>query len=234
MTSSELIKKIRTKTKWIILVTLAAATASLIYYLRTPFVYESTVTFFIDDDDDQGLKFNENEQNNLILAKVSNGSRLYHLSKSSEMVDHLIKKFDLYHYYNIDSNSFSHYEKVNAVLQRNIFVIRKEYNSLAVTVKDLDKIVAANVANEIVVKLETMNRDFIISNIERKIKIYDKLIGNIKQESLEQTNELRMLINECKLLILQNNSVKNAPRTMAELMDCISTAECRCVGRRQN
>jgi hypothetical protein len=222
MTYANLIKELTSKIHWILLITLTVAVISIVYFYRTPFMYHSTASFFIDDDEAQGLQINETDQNNLFLAKVSNGNRLYHLAKSTEMADHLIKKFNLYDHYQIDPYGQMHYESINALLKSRVTIIPSQYNAINIVVKDYDKYLAANIANEIFYKLDAMNKEFIISNVEKKVKIYNQLLSNSKKQSLEQSEEMMKLIEKCNLLLLNKDVVKDRNILISDLKVSLS------------
>ena len=215
--NSKLFKQIVTKIHWILFVTLAVAILCTVYFYRTPFIYESTVSFFIDDDEEHGLKFNEADPNYLTLAKATNGNRMFHLAKSSEMVDHLVKKFNLYDHYGINPNSPMHYESISARVKGSINIIPAQFNAMLIVVKDLDKYMAAKIANEIYYKLDAMNKEFIVANVERKIKIYNQLLSSNKKQSFEQTEELRKIMDKCNVLLADRERAKDRNYVIADL-----------------
>lgn len=208
MISVQLVKKILKKKYWIIASMLFVGVISAMYFHCLTKNYRSTVSFFIDDDEGHGVEFNRTDQNNLVLAKVANGNRLYHLARSTEMIDHLIKKFNLYDHYKIKQHGYGHYESITSLLQSKIKISPIEFNALSISVSDYDKVLAADIANEIFLKLDAMNKDFIISNIEKKIKIYDRLILKSRERSQEQLKELKYVISEFKSLMNNRNFIR--------------------------
>ncbi|MEO8150965.1 MAG: hypothetical protein ABI723_25250 [Bacteroidia bacterium] len=215
--SAKLFQAIKARKHWIIIVTLIVAFFSILHFSRVPFVYQSTASFFVDDDAGQGLQFNESDRYSLVLAKAANGNRLYHLAKSTEMFDYLIKKFNLYNHYNVDTNSPLHYESVSEILRDNINIQATAFNAMSITVKDIDRTMAAGMANEIFKNLDQMNKDFIISNVEKKIKIYDQLLSGVKKQSLEQGEELKKLVDECKDLVGRKNRLLDENTLITDL-----------------
>ena len=195
-----LIKEIVKNKRLIIIVALIVATITIIYQLYTPMAYESTVSFFVDNNESQNTKANEGDLNTITYSDA-NGDRLYHMAKSTEMIDHLVKKFNLYYHFGIDSNSAMHYEMLNVTMQSNIRVRITEHNSISITVTDNDKMMAAKIANEIFMKLDIMTKDLIISTAEKKIKIYDQLLRDMKKQSFSQTEEFKKLIDGVSSLI---------------------------------
>jgi hypothetical protein len=197
----EIIKRILERKTIIISIFFLTAFIVGIYEWRTPAEYESSVKFFIEEDNLYTSDLN--------VMHSSSQNRLFYFIKSNEMFDYLIEKFQLYLNYNIDTPSFLHYENICGMLNENIEVKTDIRNAIIVTVKDHDRFLAAAMANEIFKKVTEMNRDFVISVVKKKINIYEQIVQNARGEVKEQTTEFNRLIEECKRLIFQNQFQKN-------------------------
>jgi hypothetical protein len=189
-------KTIIARKYWIMLVFCLTALSVAVYEWKTPYEYKSSVKVFIEDE--------EFYSSDLNLVRSSPQSRIYYYTKSTEMFDYLIRRFDLYKYYNIDSSAFMHYEIMTAILNNRIESKWDGRYILTVTVEDQDKFMAATLANEIYSKLNEMNKNYVISIAKKKLDIYDQIITNNKQEVLVHTGEFKKLIDECKGLIEEN------------------------------
>ena len=76
---------LKEKDRWIILAALLACMAIAVYLFMKPYTYQSSIIFYYDDDQESGLKLKPNEEN-IILSKASNGNRIFHLTRSTQML----------------------------------------------------------------------------------------------------------------------------------------------------
>lgn len=200
MTSVELIRELVAKWRLILLAALLGGSSTYLYYKLNPSEYLSTVSFYVESPAQQGnqdIKLSETE---VVFVRSIDAERIYNMVKSSQMIKHLIEKFDLYNHYGINVKKDFYYEKAFGILTSKIKVNQTLHNAIEVIVQDKDKLMAADLANEIFVYLNVMNRDIIIANIEKKVRIYEKVISNLKAHTDSEVSKLLMVVDKCKAL----------------------------------
>jgi uncharacterized protein involved in exopolysaccharide biosynthesis len=208
------------KHKWpIVGVTIIAAIASVVIsYMITP-KFKSSVILFpktqvsasqalstseLINTDDHIMNFGDEEATEQLIQT------LY----SEEIRFKIIDKFDLLHHYNIDLNGGYPMTKLHEMFMKNIVFKRTEFMAIQIEVLDTDPQMAANIANEIAVLLDStlneMQRNVaveIFKMVENQYKKLQSEIGFI-EESLNKTPKsepkyislTEQLINENKRL----------------------------------
>ena len=104
-------------------------------------------TFYVSYEDINNLA-NITDLRQAELMQVSMGQeRLHQMVYSTDMTNYLIKRFDLYKHYNIDSTKLYHYPKMVKTLtgKINLNKINREFSSLSVT--DRNNEMAAAIAS---------------------------------------------------------------------------------------
>ena len=173
-------------------VVVACGFAALVLY-RNPVSYSSSVTLILHD-----RSTTTGEKPGHLPDDVPNYVRAFQLPLSTEMLEHLTGKFDLYKHYGIDPTGPLHYELVSTRLLENITVQRMDDRSATVTVRDQDRERAAEMANAVYDKLQEMNEAQVMSDLERGIALYQRVIGNTEKRSAAQTVQLIALVTELK------------------------------------
>jgi uncharacterized protein involved in exopolysaccharide biosynthesis len=97
-----------------------------------------------------------NEKDVLTFGNDIEAGRLLQILKSNQLIDHIIKKFNLFKYYNIDPSSKYPNTTLYGILGKNIKCRRTEYNSIILEVYDQDPKMAADIANEIAMYSDTI------------------------------------------------------------------------------
>ena len=115
---------------------------------------------------------NETVYQNL-LAGVEQFERQRLLIFSDAMVSHLIKKFNLYDYYGIDHDDPYAYERVSRAVTERLQVDKKAMDVIGVTYRDRDGRMAVNILNELVAKLESINREEVEQTLERNLQVHE-------------------------------------------------------------
>jgi hypothetical protein len=209
MSHFELIRLILKRKFWFILVFFLTASIVAFIELKKPEEYKSSVKFFVEDEELYTTELN--------VMKSPSQNRIFYFIKSTEMFDYLIKKFNLYSNYNIDTTTLLHYENIDAILNEKIEAKTDNRNAVVVTVKDRDKFLAAAMANEIFRKVSEMNKEFVISVAKKKISVYEEIISKNKEQMMSQALELDRMIGECKKLIYENTILQKNYTFVSEL-----------------
>ncbi len=180
---------------WILAVAFAVGGIETFNLYRDPPLYSSSVLFLVDDQ-----STGKSDPSIPLLERSPSLAGLYHGATSTEMIDHLIERFDLYHYYGISSSEPLGYERVNNDLLDAISVRIVDQNGVVISVQDKDRQLAAAMANEIFLKLQEMTERQVIDDMERKIALYTQVIIGAEQRSTEQSDKLVSIASEFKRL----------------------------------
>jgi len=138
----------------------------------------------------------------------------------------VIAQLDLSNHFGLDKTDANAISKAASILKKHTRVMKSEYGELKVKVWDVEKDVAANVANAIMEKLQQMHQDIQMANnsvmlskineeyLKKKID-YEKLVDSLhageasvtdllaiqKSSLLQQIQEYEKLLNQYKLMI---------------------------------
>jgi hypothetical protein len=109
--------------------------------------------------------------------------KLLQLLNSGQIRTALIKKFDLINHYRINIQKKGAYKKLYSKLEDNLHISRTEYNSVVVVVWDEDPVIAANMANEVGVLVDTVFNTMLRERAQRVYRTvkseYDSLTNYI-------------------------------------------------------
>ena len=140
---------------------------------------------------------NTNSNKILIRSDVRFGSdkeidQHIQMLKSSLVRDSIIKKFHLVEHYSIDTSQKTWAFKLNKEYEGKINVERTRYNALSVSVLDTDPLLAAKIANDIVVIADALKASLLRKNLQaalknleldynKKVKEFDAFADNINR-----------------------------------------------------
>jgi uncharacterized protein involved in exopolysaccharide biosynthesis len=228
------------KHKWpIFFVTLFAATASVIAsFLITP-KYKSSVILFPKSQvsASQALTNSElinTEDHIMNFGDEEATEQLIQTLYSEEIRFKIIDKFDLLHHYKIDEKGGYPMTKLHEMFADNIRFKRTEYMAIQIEVMDTDPQIAANIANEIAILLDSslnqMQRDVaveifkMVENqykiIQSEIEVLEKTLQNTNKSAAKYISLSEQLVNEnkrlsqmkSKLVEAEVNAIQNLPR----------------------
>ncbi len=166
--------------------------------------YSSTASFLVNDNNIVSpLSLDLKEQQD--RSANSNFNRIYELINSAATQKHLIEKFGLIEHYEIDSTKEFAYQKAVEKIRSNITVSKSPFNTISVTVHDRYRYLAADMANEIVDFLETLNESLYINNMKNKIQISQAYVDQIKKDNIQKSIAIDSLIQKLNKLFLLNN-----------------------------
>lgn len=183
------------KHKWpIIIVTLIAAIASVIISFTITPKFKSSVILFpktqvsvshalsnseLIDPDGHIMNFGDEEATEQLIQT------LY----SEDIMNAIIKKFDLFHHYDIDAKGEYPLTKLGEEFWDNVKFKKTEYQAIEIDVLDTDPQMAADIANEIASLLDQtlnkMQRDVAVKILKVVKGEYDKLSSEIDQIEVE-------------------------------------------------
>jgi uncharacterized protein involved in exopolysaccharide biosynthesis len=228
------------KHKWpIIFVTIFAAIASVIVsFLITP-KYKSSVILFPKSQvsASQALTNSElinTEDHIMNFGDEEATEQLIQTLYSEEIRFKIIDKFDLLHHYKIDEKGGYPMTKLHEAFADNIRFKRTEYMAIQIEVMDTDPLMAANIANEIAILLDSslnqMQRDVAVEifklvenqykTIQSEIEALEQNLQNTNKSAAKYISLSEQLVNEnkrlsqmkSKLVEAEVNAIQNLPR----------------------
>lgn len=197
----ELVRILYKWAKPIAIVSITAALLSAVVSLLLPSYYKSAATVIPINPHlmDRANLFNlgTTETPIYLFGGKSEVSRLVLLSQSKALEDHIINKFNLFEHYDIDTtNSMKDY-LVSEELRDHFTTTKTPDGIVQIEVVDKDRNLAANMANEIVVRLDTLNKTLIN---EKKVGL-----GQFYKQDLVEKQQRLELLRDSLIHILNRN-----------------------------
>jgi len=118
-------------------------------------------------------------------------SRIMAIMESKDVTDVIIKEFNLYQKYNIDTTDKKAYSKVNRYLQGYTDIVRTDKNMVEVSVEDQDPNVAAKMANRYAELANEKGSQIFKADIIRHAEVYKKKY----EEKYKEIKRIRDSIN---------------------------------------
>ena len=189
------------KRKTLILVCLVVAVVSLIAsFLVTPKFKSTAIVYAPRTNSVAKILLNEESYNERLDMKAyaddEETEQMMEILNSREIKDILIDKFDLYNHYGLGEGVSYRQTKMYKYLKGNIEVKRTQYGAIAVSVIDKDPQVAADMANEILVLLDSVKNRI---DHERTIAAY-----NLLKRQLEIVDAEVQRIDDSVQVLMQN------------------------------
>ncbi len=129
-------------------------------------------------------------------------NRINQIIYSSQMMDYLINKFDLFTHYKIPRESYDSYLRVTNRLKKHMSVSIEKTKIITVQVSDkLDYNVASNMANAIGKKINDINRQITLENLSRKTEIFESLAKDLKSSSNHEFSQMDSLLRSMQRFI---------------------------------
>jgi capsular polysaccharide biosynthesis protein len=181
-------KLLRRNTRWILLSALVTSACAAIIQWYTPVPYTSSIVVLTNDE-------KQEEPNTGLRSTKKGSSKLLHLVTSTAMFDHLITHFGLYEHFEVDPGTPWAYERVSAILLKRISTRSTGDGTVMVTVHDMDREMARDMANEIYHELEEMVAASSRRASENGVALYQEIIASTNNHIDRQANELLELAN---------------------------------------
>jgi hypothetical protein len=202
-TSLVLQKLLKNKGKHLIILLITA----LLSFFAFKFIllsYSSTATFYVNDlsilsSNTMDVRSIEN------MSNEDNLNRLFQLAHSSRLHEHLIKTFSLIKHYGVDTTQEFYFQKTLAAIQSRITVKRGPFNTIIITAKDKFRYMAADMANEIVRYIDLLNQDYFKRSLEKKIKISEQFISQLKKENETKSKTVDRLLQQMNSMVISND-----------------------------
>jgi uncharacterized protein involved in exopolysaccharide biosynthesis len=197
--------------KLLLIVTLITAVGSAIVAFLLPNYYKSTEIFYpynLEYLDPKNIMVEEVTDKFGTNADVE---RLKQIGLSSQLTEHMVKKFNLYKRYDIDlSSPYASYD-VGKEFSSNYSIIKNDNGALEVTIYDQDKAEAAKMASEAVHFIDSINKQALLDN---NVKMY-WIFRNALEEKYKELEAVEGSVQN-----IENNKEKEfkgmTPKVMIE------------------
>jgi tyrosine-protein kinase Etk/Wzc len=154
---------------------LATLGTAAIAFLFLPNYYKSTTTFYVASPDlfKPEQVFGTSNKDMDYYGTEDDVDRILTIAQSGEMYDFLIKKFDLYKHYAIDSTKEDAPFKVREKLEKLLEVKKTKFNAIELSVEDVDKRITADMVNTAREKIDEIAQRLIRDTQLKLIQAYE-------------------------------------------------------------
>jgi uncharacterized protein involved in exopolysaccharide biosynthesis len=209
---------------WLCLIVgIGTAAASLLFLSN---YYQATTVFLAASPKtaQPGYIFGRTSDEMKIYGDDFDVDRIITISQSSEVINFLIREFDLYKHYEIDSTASRAKYKVQRQFS-NLYEVKKNKNeAIELSVEDKDPEVAASIANAARNKIDEIGQRLIKENHLRLIRTYESNLRDFDQKIRSITDSLQKSQKRYGIYNTESQS-----ETYSRL---ITTAESRLAGER--
>ena len=185
MMTADIILKVRKLIPLLLLATVL--TYGLTYYLllKNFVIFASETSFYINENVvlNMGMGHVDPQELNILSTIATNKVLL--LIGSDELRDSIVKDFDLYKHYHIQTEDQFAHEQVLSRLNKKI-IIRREPSSVGLvhlTVEDPDRFIAAGIANKIVERVNLMNKEILKNDLKKKASHYESILPELEDKA---------------------------------------------------
>jgi uncharacterized protein involved in exopolysaccharide biosynthesis len=157
-----------------------AAIVSIIVALLLPNVYRSTAVFIPTNpqtaDPDRLLEENAQTRTNLELGgRAEDLDRAITIGESQPVAEQIIRKFDLYKHYKAGAPGNDNADNyVLSEFSSNLSIVHNERDAIELSFMDVDKSLAAAVANALVHVIDSVNQQLTLENRRTVLDLYRK------------------------------------------------------------
>ena len=199
---------------------------SIVFSLTLDDYYEASTIFYPASPDlsNPELIFGYIGQMTHYFGSDRDLDRLDEIANSNEVVDYMVKRFDLYNLYAFDSTSLKGRAKVRERF-RSLYVAQKNKNdAMELSVEDTDRMRAAEMANAARDRINELEQRFVKNSQAKLLSAFDE---NIKRKNAE----LEMLGDSLRRLQTQYN-LFNVTEQSEQLSTRLSNSESEIVRNR--
>lgn len=157
--------------------------------------YKSTTVFYVNSTDifKPEQMFGTSTKDMDYIGTSNDIDRILSIAESEPLKDFLIKKFDLYKHYDVDSTKMKAPYRVLEELDERYKVKKTKLDAIELSVEDVDRNWAANIANAAREQIDIIAQQMIKQNQLNLLKAYENGFAE-KDKTLAQLGDsLRML-----------------------------------------
>ncbi|MBK8282141.1 MAG: hypothetical protein IPK94_18935 [Saprospiraceae bacterium] len=185
--------KRKTILQWTALVFICSALLSLL--LKN--YYQATTTFYPASLDlskpDQLFGHSTHEMD--FYGSSQDLDRLLTICHSNEIKDQLVRNFNLYQHYDIDSTGALAHHKIRKKLDKLMTIIKTKYDAIDLSIEDKDKILAASMANAARNYVNAASSQLITTRLMDVVRTYQSSIDD-KQRRIDLLDDSLMFIRK--------------------------------------
>jgi tyrosine-protein kinase Etk/Wzc len=192
--NDNLLGVVETVLKWkkpiLRVILIATLGTAAICFLLLPNYYKSTTTFYVTSPDlfKPEQVFGTSNKDMDYYGSESDVDRVMTIAEAGELQEYLIKKFDLYKHYDIDSTKENAPFKVREQLDKLLEIKKTKRNAIELSVEDTDKKLAAEMANVARAKVDEIAQRLIRDTQWKLIQAYESSFIE-KQKTLAEMGE---------------------------------------------
>lgn len=193
-----LLDVLKTLYQWkipIVLTTGLAGLIAVIYCLFAPNYYKSKAIFYPSNPRiaSRGALFGGADENMDFFGGNSEMNRILNIAKSSELINYVVKKYDLYAHYEIDSTELEAPHYVTEDFLKLYKVNKNAENAVEISVEDTDREKTADMVWAILGKIDEINSRLTKDNQRRILKSFEKKLLDKQSEYDITMDSLRVL-----------------------------------------
>lgn len=188
------------KQKWILAITAFSFCLSIYIYYLINNESKASVAILIPTPAVGANDYGASDAERFAFSQQMNVNsiRLFELINSDNMIEHINTKFNLYDHYNINKYDNYSWNRLKQKFQSNATFTRESDEKALVIFTDPDAVYAADIANEIVIKLIALNRDFVLSAIKQRGELYQNMISGINSDITGELSKMQGVISDFK------------------------------------
>jgi len=204
-----LVQLVRVLLKWkkhLIVLILLGATGSVIVSFLLPEYFKSTAVFYPVNPsltDRQTLFSTESKQSNVeYFGSGKDADRILTIAQSAALSSYIVNKFNLFEHYDINPESARYpHTAVTKEFFDNYEILKTKHDALEVSVLDTDPVLAADMANEIVKKIDQINKEMLRKSKSDIMQMFEEKTIAKQEEVKELTDSLVRLTEKFDIVI---------------------------------
>jgi capsular polysaccharide biosynthesis protein len=187
---TELIQIIWKNFRTLVIIGIITIIVSAIVALMLPVYYQSMTTIFPVKLAQAPVNETAFRRGNISdFGETGEAEQVLEILNSNTLMERVIDKFDLYTHYEIPRDLPAAKTFVFKTYQGNVDIKRTKFNSIQITVKDKNAIMAADMANAIADYLDTLKYEIVLTRA-------NELIGNLEKQYDKQQAVIDKLKSE--------------------------------------
>lgn len=196
---------------------IATIATALIAFLFLHNYYKSTTIFYVASPDifKPEQVFGTSNKDMEFYGNANDLDRVLTIAESGELYEFLIKKFDLYKHYDIDSTDEKAPYKVREKLVSLYNVKKTKFDAIELSVEDVDRQMATDMANVAREKIDEISQRLMRQSQENVIKAYESNFVE-KEKVLSRVGDSLMRLRESYGVIDPDKQTEAVTKTAVE------------------
>ena len=181
---------------------------SLIFFSKT---YESSAIVYNTN--------NKIKSPSQAVQDANDGYTIINWVYSTELINHLISRFNIYEHFEIDTIKADAYAVCFNAVSSNVSVSTTPYGAVKISYRDRDRYFAAAITNEILSQVDKLNEQMVFAVRKQAIHEYDILLGELSRDLNSQRDSIKETIlslsNLQKTHQISSFGISNAVNTLS-------------------